>query len=504
VFRAPVKRTLIPLAGAMITALLVLAAPALSVRPYRPAPVDFEMAAPSGGDVRAARADRGYISPTVRASKRFNLVGMRWRGGEDEPRIAVRVRAAGDRWGRWTPVGSHPDGAPDPGTGEATAAGGVSAPVWSGESDELQYRLSEPVEGLRLHFVNTTGSSTPRDRAVTAVRSAVSSTVAALTTPTSAFAQSGRPTIVPRAAWGADGCRPRSSPGVGQVKLAFVHHTVTATSYTREQAAAQVLAICRYHRNSNGWGDIGYNFLVDRYGTIYEGRAGGVDRAVVGAQAQGWNAQSTGIANLGTFSTQGQTPEAIAAMTRIIRWKLPLHGVPTTGTVRVPSAGGATTRLARGVVGTFNRVSGHRDGNSTSCPGDALFRQLPELRSRVAGAAPSPSAPDAGDEPKVERPGATLARTATRVNVGRLIRVRGTLRPAGTRVTVAVERRGGGGSSRRVATLRTRVSGTTFAAYYRPKLRGLYRFRAVVAGSSSGPVHVRAVSGAGGGGAGAR
>jgi len=494
----------------MLATLLVLAAPALSLRPYRPAPVDFEMAAPSGGDVRAARADRGYVSPAVRAPKRFNLVGMRWRGGEDEPKIAVRVRASGERWGRWTPVGSHPDGAPDPGTAEATTAGGVSAPVWSGESDELQYRLSEPVEGLRLHFVNATGSSTPRDRAMTALRSAASSTVAAIAAPTSAFAQSTRPTIVPREAWGAAGCQPKSSPGVGQVKLAFVHHTVTATSYTREQAPAQVLAICRYHRNSNGWGDIGYNFLVDRYGTIYEGRAGGVDRAVVGAQAQGWNAQSTGIANLGTFSTQGQTPEAIAAMARIIRWKLPLHGVPTTGTVRVPSAGGATTRLARGAVGTFNRVSGHRDGNNTSCPGDALFRQLPDLRARVAGAAPDPAAtgtPGADYLPEGGRPSATLKRTAARVKVGRLVRITGTLRPAGTRVSVAVERRGGR-RSRRVATLRARVSGTTFTASYRPKRAGLYRFRALVGrgtvSSSSGPVHVRAVRSAGGGGMSAR
>ena len=103
-----------------------------------------------------------------------------------------------------------------------------------------------------------------------------------------------RPPIVTREQWGADKCPPRAAPVYGQVKIAFVHHTVTANDYGPQDSAAIVLGICRYHRNSNGWNDIGYNFLVDRYGTIFEGRAGGIDQAVVGAQAQGYNAESTG------------------------------------------------------------------------------------------------------------------------------------------------------------------------------------------------------------------
>ena len=106
------------------------------------------------------------------------------------------------------------------------------------------------------------------------------------------------------------------------MQAAFVHHTVTANDYSRAQVPAAILGICRFHRNTNGWNDIGYNFLVDKYGRICEGRAGGVDEAVVGAQAQGYNSQTTGIANLGTFTSVPAEDAAIGAMARLIAWKL--------------------------------------------------------------------------------------------------------------------------------------------------------------------------------------
>jgi hypothetical protein len=181
--------------------------------------------------------------------------------------------------------------------------------------------------------------------------------------------------------------------------MAFVHHTVTANDYGPGDSAAMILAICRYHRNSNGWNDVGYNFLVDKYGQLFEGRAGGIDQPIVGAQAQGWNDESTSVSNLGTYSSVPASQAALDAMADLLAWKLTWHGVPVTGTVTLRSSGGSLNRYPAGSEATFDRISGHRDGGRTSCPGGALYAQLPGLRSlaqnrvdEVGSAAPPPGA----------------------------------------------------------------------------------------------------------------
>jgi hypothetical protein len=360
------------IAVALAALFVVVSAPAHSARP---APMDFEMAAPAAR-ARAA-GGKGVVSKPLRASHTFDVVGLRWRG-RARPHVHLRAREAGGSWTRWreVPVGGD-------------RRRGYTDPAWAGGAQFVQYRLSKPVAGLRLHFVRTLGTTAPRTA-----------------TPARAKA-TGQPAIVPRSGWNAEQCKPRTTPDTGQVKVAFVHHTVTLNDYTAEESPAIVLGICRYHRNSNGWNDIGYNFLVDKYGTIFEGRAGGVDRPVVGAQAEGWNSQSTGIANLGDYSSVPQSSAALNAMARLIRWKLPLEGAPTSGTVRVTSAGGSTNRFPAGTTTTLNRISGHRDGNSTECPGGALYAQLPELRRMVGNQEPPP--PPATTPPPAE------AKSSTRV-----------------------------------------------------------------------------------------
>ena len=373
------KRRFAAIAGTLLVAALAwVAAPALSVHPYVPRAVDFEMAVP--GLSHGARASGAAASGTLRAPRRFDALGLRWRGTRPVV-VRLRVRRDGEAWGPWVT-------APQADTtivGRGARVRGTD-PVWAGGADAFQLRLSRPLPGLRVHFVNTTGTASATDRLRTTLRRAVHSAVAMLL-PGAARAQQTL-TVIPRDAWGADQCPPRVEPSYGRVDMAFVHHTVSANDYTAQDSAAIVLAICRYHRNSNGWNDIGYNFLVDRFGQVFEGRAGGIDQAVIGAQAQGYNRNSTGVATLGTYSDAPLTDAGLNSVANVIGWKLPLHGTPVTGETTVTSGGGDVNRYPSGRQVTFNRISGHRDGDSTECPGNALYAQLPALRDAVAARAP--------------------------------------------------------------------------------------------------------------------
>ena len=131
------------------------------------------------------------------------------------------------------------------------------------------------------------------------------------------------------------------------VRFAIVHHTAGRNGYTRAEAAAIVKGIQLFHVQGNGWNDIGYNFLVDHFGTIYEGQFGGIDRNVVGAHAQGFNTGSVGIALLGTYEDTSPSAAAQDAIARLIAWRLELaHVDPTAfltfisgGSERYPSGG---------------------------------------------------------------------------------------------------------------------------------------------------------------------
>jgi len=177
------------------------------------------------------------------------------------------------------------------------------------------------------------------------------------------------------------------------VRVGFVHHTENANGYARREVPAMLRAIYAFHRFVNGWDDIGYNFVVDQYGRIFEARAGGIDEPVAGAQAGGYNFQSTGVAVLGSFTSVAVSPAARAALQRLLAWKLSLHGVPARGRVlvKVNPAGAAYSRFPANAIVSLPRIAGHRDGDATECPGDRLYRELPAVRRRVRALAGRPA-----------------------------------------------------------------------------------------------------------------
>ncbi|RNF93807.1 peptidoglycan recognition protein family protein, partial [Streptomyces botrytidirepellens] len=192
-----------------------------------------------------------------------------------------------------------------------------------------------------------------------------------------------RPRIITRAGWGANEKIRESGYAYSKsVKVAFVHHTVTGNSYTCAQVPSVLRSIYRYHVQSMGWRDYGYNFTIDKCGNIYEGRAGGVTRAVLGAHTLGFNQNSMGVAVLGTYSAKKPSAKAVRALAKLTAWKLGLFNRNPRGTTHLVSGGG--NKYKKGVKVKLRVISGHRDGFATECPGQRLYRKLSSVRSTAA------------------------------------------------------------------------------------------------------------------------
>ncbi|MFI0963610.1 peptidoglycan recognition protein [Streptomyces sp. NPDC021080] len=210
--------------------------------------------------------------------------------------------------------------------------------------------------------------------------------VARITVPRPVPHSVARPPIVPRSKW-LDAASAREQPPPrydDRVVAVFIHHTDSPNGYDCADAPRVIRDVYAGQTGAKQWDDIGYNFLVDRCGTIYEGRAGGVDRPVTGAHTQGFNHRSTGIAAIGTFTAGSPVPKAMTeAIARLVAWKLGLSDVDPRGTVRLVSSN-SLSRYAAGTAAVLSTVSGHDAAFMTRCPGAALSARLPEIRDLAA------------------------------------------------------------------------------------------------------------------------
>ncbi|WP_369223125.1 peptidoglycan recognition protein [Streptomyces sp. R39] len=192
-----------------------------------------------------------------------------------------------------------------------------------------------------------------------------------------------RPRIVTRRGWGADeSLREKGFVYTGKIKAAFVHHTASGNGYRCSEAPSVIRGIYRYHVVSMGWRDIGYNFLVDKCGTIYEGRAGGAAKAVRGAHTLGFNNDSMGVAVIGTYGSHQPSAAAVTGVAGLTAWKLGLYGANPKGKTYLTSGGGNLYPKGKNV--RLNVISGHRDGYATDCPGAKLYAKLGSARTTSA------------------------------------------------------------------------------------------------------------------------
>ncbi|MFG2334711.1 peptidoglycan recognition protein [Streptomyces sp. NPDC048604] len=369
------------------------------------------------GSSRAAGsvAVRGLTRQDVRP---FSLVGVVWddAGAELHGSVQVRTRAAGGAsWSPWQDMETHSDDGADPGVQERASGPvrGATAPLWVGDSDGVEVRVrpegAEPLpQGLRLELVDpgadpaaeTSTGGPLRSLSFAAPEGTVIPALSRRQTE-ARYAQEEaryeqeeaalrakpyigpRPRIVTRKGWGAnEKLREKKFVYTKKVKAAFVHHSATGNNYTCKQAPSVLRSIYRYHVVSMGWRDFGYNFAVDKCGNIYEGRAGGVTRAVLGAHTRGFNTDSMGIAVLGTFGSSSPPAAATTAVARLTAWKLGLFGANPKAKTTLTSGGG--NRYKKGKKVKLNVISGHRDGFLTSCPGARLYSKLGATRTASA------------------------------------------------------------------------------------------------------------------------
>jgi hypothetical protein len=322
-----------------------------------------------GVEVRARTAD-GRSSDRLPAGLRLELV--------DPGRPKRQAGATGAGQVRLRPVAAMRTLEPtpsDPVPSDGTTTG--PAPTGPAATTTAPTETSAPTGTPAPTATPTTpapaGTSAPTPESTSAGTTATPGTTAG---PVPA------PAVVTRAGWKADESIVLEPPAYGTtVKAFFVHHTAGTSGYNCADSAAIVRGIEIYHVKSNGWNDIGYNFLVDKCGVVFEGRKGGIDRPVTGAHTYGFNTDSSAIAVLGTYTAAGVPPVVEDAVAHVAAYKLGRYGNDPYGSVTMVSGVDGKYDLGQSVV--MNRISGHRDGVATECPGDALYAQLGPIRLKA-------------------------------------------------------------------------------------------------------------------------
>ncbi|MER8096749.1 peptidoglycan recognition protein family protein [Streptomyces goshikiensis] len=316
-----------------------------------------------------------------------------WVGESDGVEVRVQAEPGADRSAARLPRGMRIE-LVDPGESAPVAADGKNSGPADDPADPADGDKGKPAAapGMTMEMAEASAANLPH---ATLGADEIPELDKADSTADAVFAADGtlaaaaapyvgpRPRIVTRKGWGADeSLREKGFVYTRTVKAAFVHHTASGNNYACKDAPAVLRSLYRYHVLSSGWRDIGYNFAVDKCGTVYEGRAGGVTRPVLGAHTMGFNTDSMGIAVIGSHTATPPPAAAVTAIARLTAWKLGLFGVDPRAKTTLKSGG--ANRFPKGAKARLNVISGHRDGFATECPGKRLYDKLPPTRTSSA------------------------------------------------------------------------------------------------------------------------
>jgi hypothetical protein len=342
-----------------------------------PAPADV---ATSGKEIPGVPA----LTVSQPDTDTFFSVGVTWaQSGIADVQVQLRVKDRDGEWGKWTTLAADDVEQSDSPQTPTDAPRGGTAPYWTGEAHGVEA------------IVQGAGGATPSDVKLTLIdpgTSPADKLAAAPAAKGEAHAADGMPAVYSRAQWGADEKLRTWDPEYAPtLKAATVHHTADGNDYTADQVPAIMRATYYYHAVDRGWGDIGYNAIVDKFGRIFEGRYGGLSSTVIGAHAGGFNTGTFGVSMLGNYDLVPVPQATVNAVAEIIAWKFALYRIDPRATTTLVSAAGAgtTSKFPDGTAVNLPTIFGHRDVGNTACPGKYGYARLPEIRDRVVARSPS-------------------------------------------------------------------------------------------------------------------
>ncbi|MGP3773859.1 N-acetylmuramoyl-L-alanine amidase [Streptomyces sp. SDT5-1] len=335
------------------------------------------------------RTDRKVVPR--KATEPFGAVSVTWKNPKDRIDGTAQFRArdaASGAWGTWTTLPKD--------TNDADGAEREAADIRGGTASVSTDTMADGVE-VRVVDADGKAADLPAGMDVKLIDPGTGK--AGSGTEPAAFSSDEtppeprpstvvKPHIIPQSVWGPGLPHDGTPVYDTEIKAAVVHHTgVDSDNQVPCAKSAERLREIQQDHVAKGYYDIGYNFVVDRCGQIFEGRTGGMDLPVHGAHDYGFNTDTVGISYIGNFESAKPTKAALDSIARVVAWKFGQYGLTATDKVTLTSNGDLGTdgnKVANGSTITLPRVFGHRDTNATACPGANLYPKLGRIATLAA------------------------------------------------------------------------------------------------------------------------